>query len=114
MTHTFHKYCTLNSVRDSGNQRSMVHQPNEADRAAGCAVRTGGERHQSANHWPAVTRPGWDAQVVTTCLPLSPICGRRAYGPRESPRRGPQLFGGECAGPKALQSGPQWCDILAV
>ena len=67
------------------------------------AGRTGGERHQSANHWPAVTRPGWDAQVVITCLPLPPFAADKHTAPGNQPRRGPQLFGGECARPKLLR-----------
>ena len=67
------------------------------------AGRTGGERRQSANHWPAVTRPGWDAQVVITCLPLTPFAAGKHTAPGNQPRRGPQLLGGECARPKLLR-----------
>jgi hypothetical protein len=68
----------------------------------GYAVRTGGERRQSANHWPALTRPGWDAQVVTACLPLPPFPADEHTAPGNPPRRGPQLFGGECARREAV------------
>jgi hypothetical protein len=41
---------------------------------------------QNANHWRAVTRPGWDAQVVITCLPKIPqFAAGKHNGPRIAP-----------------------------
>ena len=39
----------------------------------------------------------------TNLSAVDPICGRQAYGPRDQPRRGPQLPGGEYARPKPMK-----------
>jgi hypothetical protein len=56
-----------------------------------CRASSGSQRrsrvdlwHQSANYWHAVTRPGWDCSGSNNLSAVDPICGRQAYGPRES------------------------------